>query len=121
MTTAAELAEYVGSPNPEEPALDDALATADALVSEYIYAHEDYYLYKEPAPVEIHPTSGVPQAVKDRAVLEVAAELYHRKNTKNGIAQFAVPDMASPIRIARDPMVAAYPILNRFLMRGGLA
>ena len=63
------------------------------------------------------------EPLADRVIRRIgqAAELYHRKNTKNGIAQFAVPDMASPIRIARDPMVAAYPILNRFLMRGGLA
>lgn len=62
---------------------------------------------------------GVPFDVLDRAILEVGAELFHRKNTKNAVAQFATPD-GSPVRIARDPMVAAYPLLRPWI-GGGFA
>lgn len=61
--------------------------------------------------------SKVPTHVLQRAYLEVGAELFHRKATKNGVAQFALPD-AEPIRIARDPMVAAYPLLRPYLPGG---
>lgn len=59
----------------------------------------------------------VPPATKDRAVLETGSELYHRRNAPNGVAQFAAFDGA-PIRVARDPMVGAYPILGRFMVIG---
>lgn len=59
----------------------------------------------------------VPEPVLKRAVKEVGAELFHRRAAKNGIAQFATTDGA-PVRVARDPMVAAYPILNRYVGLG---
>lgn len=62
-------------------------------------------------------TVTVPDAILDRAVLEVGSELYHRRNAPNGVAQFATMD-APPIRIARDPMVAARPILAPYLAGG---
>lgn len=58
----------------------------------------------------------VPQDVRDRAILEVAAELYHRKSAPNGIKNFADGfDGATAIRVARDPLVAARPLLAPFL------
>lgn len=59
----------------------------------------------------------VPQEARDRAVLEVASELFNRRAAPNGISQFAGPD-GSAIRVARDPMVGAYPILQPFLELG---
>lgn len=59
-------------------------------------------------------------AIVFRAIVEVGAELYHRKNTKNAVAQFATPDGGTPVRIARDPMAAAYPLLRQ-LTGGGFA
>lgn len=59
-------------------------------------------------------------AIVFRAVVEVGAELYHRKNTKNAVAQFATPDGGALVRIARDPMAAAYPLLRQ-LTGGGFA
>jgi len=61
----------------------------------------------------------VPEVVKVRAIREVGAELYHRRNAKNGVMQLASPDQPAT-RVARDPMVAAYPILNRYVP-GGVA
>lgn len=63
-------------------------------------------------------SSDVPEAILNRAALEVGAELYHRRQAKNGISQFASPDGGAGIRIARDPMVAAYPILAPYVGRG---
>lgn len=58
----------------------------------------------------------VPAEVLERAVIEVGADLYHRRSARNGIAGFEDSDMgASPIRISRDPLAAARPILQPFL------
>jgi len=54
----------------------------------------------------------VPPVVLDRAIKEVGSELFHRRQAPGGVAQFAGLDGA-PIRVARDPMVSAYPILAR--------
>lgn len=60
---------------------------------------------------------GVPQVIIDRAVKETMSELYHRRNAPNGIAaQFM--DTGAPVRVARDPMVGAYPILSRYMVIG---
>lgn len=107
--TSADLATYVGLPS-ANALVDRCLAEAAALV--------DGFLTGETIRFE-GQTVGVPWRLVDRAKLEVGAELYHRKNTKNAVAQFATPD-GQPIRIARDPMVAAYPLLKPF-MRGGFA
>lgn len=58
----------------------------------------------------------VPRYILDRAVLEVAAELYHRKNAPNGIKSYADTfDGASAIRVARDALVAARPLLTPYM------
>lgn len=50
--------------------------------------------------------------VLTRAYIECGSELFHRRNAPNGVAQFATLDGGSAIRVARDPMVGAYPILT---------
>lgn len=58
----------------------------------------------------------IPDEVHARAVLEVAAELYHRRSAPNGIKSFADGlDGASAIRVARDALVAARPLLAPYL------
>lgn len=58
----------------------------------------------------------IPSHILDRAVLEVAAELYHRKNAPNGIKSYADAfDGASAIRVARDALVAARPLLTPYM------
>lgn len=59
----------------------------------------------------------VPEHVHDQAVLIVASELFHRRSAPNGIAQFASMD-GNPIRMGKDPMSAAYPILLPFVQYG---
>jgi hypothetical protein len=58
-----------------------------------------------------------PDTTLTRGYKELAAELYNRRDTKNGVSQFADLGGAS-IRIARDPMVAARPIFAGILKPG---
>ncbi|WP_156718165.1 hypothetical protein [Nocardioides sp. Leaf307] len=67
------------------------------------------------ADTKTYVASAAPVAIVDRAVLAVGAELYNQRNTKNGVAQFAAFDEA-PVRVARDPMVAAYPLLSPWVV-----
>lgn len=60
----------------------------------------------------------LPQAVVEQATIEVAAELFHRRQAPGGITQFATVDGPSPVRMARNPMLAAYPILDPYLKAG---
>lgn len=59
-------------------------------------------------------TNAVPASVAERAALEVGAELFHRRQSRNGIAGLDNMDFA-PMRIARDPMKAAMPYLQPYL------
>lgn len=59
----------------------------------------------------------VPDVIRRRAVLEVGADLYHRRRVRNGVASFDGVDM-QPIRVTRDPMKAAEDILAPFLAPG---
>lgn len=69
--------------------------------------------------VEDHTgTAEVPPEILNRAVLEVGAELYHRKTAPSGMKQFATEFGGSPVRIARDPMVAARPLLAPYVPAG---
>jgi hypothetical protein len=53
-----------------------------------------------------------------RAILECGSELFYRRNAPSGITQFATPDGQSAVRVARDPMVGAYPILAPYMAAG---
>lgn len=99
--TAADLKAYVGA-STTDAFVETCWVEAEELVTQYV-----------------GPTTFVPEPVLRRACLEVGSELYHRREAPNGVAQFATLDSA-PIRVARDPMVGAYPILNRFT-GGGFA
>lgn len=59
----------------------------------------------------------VPLDVRELAVWEVAADLFHRRSTRLGVSGFADNDL-NPIRITRDPMDAAEPILRPYLPAG---
>lgn len=60
---------------------------------------------------------GVPAPALNRAVLEVGADLFYRRQARNGIASFDGME-AQPMRLNRDPMSAAYPFLRPFLVTG---
>lgn len=101
--SATDLQAYVNATSASDADfVADCWSQADALVNAYIGEHE------------------VPDNVLKRACLEVGAELFHRRQAPGGITQFATIDGPSPVRMARDPMLGAYPLLDRFLP-GGLA
>lgn len=54
--------------------------------------------------------TGVPSSIHDQAVLIVSSEIFHRKNSPQGYAQFA-DGSGMAARVGRDPMSAAYPLL----------
>lgn len=60
---------------------------------------------------------GVPETVVARAVLEVGADLFYRRASKNGTVQLGGAE-TQLFRISRDPMAAAYPLLRRYLVMG---
>lgn len=100
MATAADLREYVGASTHDDAFIKSCVETAEALVTAYVGNTE------------------IPAAILNRAVLEAGSELFHRRQAPNGIAQFANADGTPGIRVARDPMVAARPILAPFLPLG---
>lgn len=91
-----ELRLYCGAAASDVTFVTECVTQADALVTRFV------------------GQASVPPAIVDRAVLEVGSELFHRRQAPSGIAQFATADGQSPIRVARDPMIAAYPILLPF-------
>ena len=96
------LSAYVGAGTADAEFVAACEAEATALVGAYV------------------GTALVPYEVLGRAVLEVGSELFHRRSAPNGVAQFGTLDGAAPIRVARDPMVGAYPLLARYV-GGGFA
>lgn len=96
---STNLQEYVGAPDSDATFVEQCWDEATSLVDQFVGEET------------------VPETVLDRAYLEVGSELYHRRQAPNGIAQFSSMDGA-PVRVARDPMVGAYPILVRFMAPG---
>ena len=97
--STADLRAYVNASASDDDFISTCLTEAHTLVAGYVGEFV------------------VPPSVLDRAALEVGSELFHRRKAPNGIMQFATPD-ASPVRVARDPMVGAYPLLNRYVSGG---
>lgn len=56
----------------------------------------------------------VPKTIRDRAILEVGADLWHRRATRSGVATFDGGDY-TPMRVTRDPMKAAVDLLAPYL------
>ncbi|OYO16285.1 hypothetical protein CGZ94_04920 [Enemella evansiae] len=66
-------------------------------------------------------TATVPPDIRDRAVLEVAADLFYRRETRNGVVAFGGQDggaSVAPVRVSRDPMKAATDLLRPYLGPG---
>jgi hypothetical protein len=56
----------------------------------------------------------VPSDVLKRCYLEAGSELYHRRSAPNGVMQFQSFD-GSAIRVARDPLIGVYPLIQRYI------
>jgi hypothetical protein len=93
--TLEEFQAYVGTDETTFP--QECLTAGSALVSAYIGEIDT-----------------VPVSVEDQAILIASSELFHRRSAPNGVAQFASFDGA-PIRVAKDPLNAVYPLLVRWV------
>ena len=98
--TATQLKSYVGAPDSDTTFVTQCWDEAVALVTTFV------------------GTATVPATVLLRARIECGSELFHRRSAPNGIAQFATLDGGSAVRVARDPMIAAYPILVPYVGQG---
>jgi hypothetical protein len=95
--TAVDLSQYVGANAEDSAFVASCWARADALISQHVGVVE------------------VPSAILIGAILEVGSELFHRRNSPSGIAQFATAGDASPVRLARDPLTSVYSVLAPWL------
>jgi hypothetical protein len=95
-----DLKAYVGAPASDDAFVNDCWSEATALVVKFV------------------GTATVNADILQRAKIECGSELYHRRSAPNGIAQFATLDGGSAVRVARDPMIAAYPLLVPYVGQG---
>jgi hypothetical protein len=100
MAVYDDLKAYVGAPASDDAFVEDCWTEASALVAKFV------------------GTATVNADVLNRAKIECGSELYHRRSAPNGIAQFATLDGGSSVRVARDPMIAAYPLLVPYVGQG---
>jgi hypothetical protein len=91
----SEFKEYIGTDETSD-FVEAALDAGHALV--------DNYQGDAVVPADVHII----------AVFQCASEIFHRRSAPNGIAQFASLD-GSPVRVAKDPMGAVYPLLMPYV------
>jgi hypothetical protein len=92
--TWENLKSYVNSTSDQDAFVEQCWDEAGTLINKYIRERD------------------VPNDVYDRARIEVGQELFNRRSAPNGIAQFATFEGTTTQRVARDPMIGAYPLLN---------
>lgn len=80
---------------------DECQATAEQLVNDHIGT-----------------VAGVPAEVRWAAVLEVGADLWNRRTARNGVITVGAEERAQAVRVSRDPLAAARPILRPYLGPG---
>jgi len=94
-----DLKSYLNANDTDTTFIDECVVVAEAMVARHI------------------GSAIVPDFIAARAALLVGAQLYNNKKSPNGAAQFTTFD-GTVVRQPRDPMTAAYPILNPFLGAG---
>jgi hypothetical protein len=95
----ADLRHYVGAPSSDDAFLERVLGEAEATMTAYA------------------GTTPIPQTVWDGCLVQVASELYHRRNAPSGITQFVSMD-GTGMRMSLDVMKSVYAILDRWVVRG---
>ena len=100
MAVYDDLKAYVGAPDSDDAFVNRCWSEATALVVAFV------------------GTATVNADVLQRAKIECGSELFHRRSAPNGIAQFATLDGGSAVRVARDPMIGAYPLLTPYVGLG---
>lgn len=121
--SAEALAQYVGANTDDTAFVASCWAQASALVRRHIGStivgaapltgeSAGYFTF------DLESSTVVPPEIVEGCTLTVASELYHRRQAPSGIAQFATPGTASPMRLARDPMASVYSVLAPWLGAG---
>ena len=100
MAVYDDLKAYVGASDSDNAFVNDCWSEATALVVAFV------------------GTATVNADILQRAKIECGSELFHRRSAPNGIAQFATLDGGSAVRVARDPMIGAYPLLTPYVGLG---
>lgn len=96
----AALRAFVGATEKDSAFVTECVAEADALIAKRV----------GDAPI--------PAPVRDRAVKEVAADLFYRRSARNGVAAFGGGGEGGGgevVRLNRNPLAPAEPILAPFL------
>jgi hypothetical protein len=93
-----DLKAYVGAASNDDSYVEDCWDSAKDLIASYVQSTK------------------VPPNVLKRCYLEVGSELFHRRSAPMGVSQYATYD-GNPIRVARDPLIGVYPLLNRYMTR----
>jgi hypothetical protein len=93
--TVAQFREYVGT-DEDSVFVTNCLAAGKALV--------DRFVGEKTVPVHL----------VDEAILIASSELFYRRQSPQGVTQFASMD-GNPVRAAKDPMNACYPLLAPYV------
>lgn len=93
-----DLKAYVGASESDDAYVEECWDTARDLIASYVQSTK------------------IPANILKRCYLEVGSELFHRRSAPMGVSQYATFD-GTPIRVARDPLVGVYPLLNRYMVR----
>lgn len=93
-----DLKAYVGASEMDDEYVQECWDAARDLIASYVQSTK------------------IPSNVLKRCYLEVGSELFHRRSAPMGVSQYATFD-GQPVRVARDPLVGVYPLLNRYMVR----
>ena len=96
--TVEEFRTYIGT-DEDSAFVSECLAAGQALVLKFVGNLE------------------VPTSVLDNAVLIASSELFYRRQSPQGVTQFAAMD-GNPVRAAKDPMNAARELLRPYTSYG---
>lgn len=94
--TVEEFRAYIGT-DEDSTFVDECLTAGHALVTRFVGA-----------------VTGIPTTVHDNAVLIASSELFYRRQSPQGVTQFATMD-GTAVRAARDPLTAVYPLLQPYV------
>ncbi|MDU5025364.1 MAG: hypothetical protein E6261_04610 [Cutibacterium avidum] len=98
MITAHNLADYLGSPSLPDQDAGPVIDAATQLVNQTLGGNLD----------------DVPASILSQAEVIVAAELWRRRDAPGGVVN-AWGDAATPVRLARDPITPALPLLRPWM------
>jgi hypothetical protein len=93
--TVANFAEYLGTDDVGD-FVQSCLTAGHALVDRY------------------QGDAEVPNQVHVQAVFIASSEFFHRRNSPQGVTQFAAMD-GTAVRAGKDPMTAVYPLLQAYV------